>query len=194
MSELAERVIADVPGYADARACNSLCAHVFHATAFSIPPGGRGQATGWHTDDPLHNVCLPKGYRLPDSVHLPVLACTYMIWLSNVPDVAHGPTHVVPGSHRWGRPCAEDAVPIHDVVAATGPPGTAVLINSQTWHRGAANLSTVPRDTLQLSWGRRLVGHKYQGIMNYVMPEHVYRHASETLKRRLGFLPKGAYS
>lgn len=48
--------------------------------------------------------------------------------------------------------------------------GTCVLINNQLWHRGSANTSEVPRETLQLTFARRIIGHKHKTIMNYHMP------------------------
>jgi hypothetical protein len=44
-----------------------------------------------------------------------------------------------------------------------------------------------------VSYGRKLIGHKYAPFMNYQMPEHVYRDAGPRRKRLLGFLPSGAY-
>ena len=45
----------------------------------------------------------------------------------------------------------------------------------------------------QVSYARRVIGHKYSPFMNYVMPEHVYRDADPRLKQLLGFLPSGTY-
>jgi hypothetical protein len=45
----------------------------------------------------------------------------------------------------------------------------------------------------QISYARRIIGHKYKPFMNYQMPEHVYRDADDRLKRLLGFPPSGAY-
>jgi hypothetical protein len=39
----------------------------------------------------------------------------------------------------------------------------------------------------QVSYARRLIGHKYFPFMNYQMPEHVYAGANPRLKRLLGF-------
>jgi ectoine hydroxylase-related dioxygenase (phytanoyl-CoA dioxygenase family) len=206
-SDFAEYLIADVDGYThDSKTGSSLTAHVFHNNAFSIPPGGRGQAPSWHIDDPPQNVIVPKGRKLPSWVKLPVLACTYMIWLSDCDTVENGPTHVLPGSHRYGCKVDVDILNLpqnqNRIVACTGKAGTAVLVNSQTWHRGAANTSDQYRHTLQISWGRRIIGHKYDTIMNYQMPKHVITQIEKlkieynlpTLSFRMGFLPMGAYS
>ena len=202
LSDFADYVIADVPSSLNSNRPNpSTYAHVFHNNAYSIPAKqGRGQANVWHTDDPLQNVILPEGVNLPKNVRLPVLAMTYMIWLSDCISVDNGPTHVIPGSHRFGKP-----IPSHkdaraeieakyQIVCATGKAGTAVLINNQLWHRGARNVSEIARDTLQISYGRRIIGHKYKTIMNYQMPDRIWKNKSEKVKRRLGFLQGGAYS
>ncbi len=191
LSDFAEYVIGDVPSRRQDN--TSLLAHVIHNNAFSVPPGGRGQAPSWHVDDPPQQVVLPPGYVLPPEVKLPVLVCTYMIWLSDCETPAHGPTHVVPGSHRFGRePTPEEAEP--RAVPLCGKAGTAALINANVWHRGCANASSAPRHTLQVTWARRIVGHKFGAIMNYRMPECVTQRRSDRLKRRLGWLPPGAYS
>lgn len=71
--------------------------------------------------------------------------------------------------------------------------GSAVCFNNQVWHRGAPNLSDKARYITQVSYAKRLVGHKYYPFMNYQMPEHCYANASPRLKTLLGFLPHGAY-
>jgi ectoine hydroxylase-related dioxygenase (phytanoyl-CoA dioxygenase family) len=197
LTRFAQHVIADVPNARPGG--TSLDAHVFHNNAFSVPATtGRGQAPGWHTDDPVHNVILPTGTRLPSGARLPVLACTYMLWLSDVTTPEHGPTHVIPGSHNWCRGVDTDEALAHEarghVALATGRAGTAVLVNSQVWHRGAGNTSGTDRDTLQLSYGRRLVGHKFKSVMNYEMPRHVYAGRSDATRTLLGFVQGGAYS
>jgi hypothetical protein len=45
----------------------------------------------------------------------------------------------------------------------------------------------------QVTYARRIIGHKYYPFMNYIMPKHVYEDADERLRRLLGFLPRGAY-
>jgi len=67
------------------------------------------------------------------------------------------------------------------------------MFNCQVWHRGGANLGQRTRYVTQVTYARRLVGHKYHPFMNYQMPEHVYREADPRLRRLLGFLPHGAY-
>lgn len=184
-------MIGDVP---DSWASNtSLTAHVIHNNAFIVEPGGRGQAPSWHVDDPLQQVIIPSGYTLPPNIRLPVLVATYMIWLSDCETPENGPTYVVPKSHRFGR-----LINVTEAnrlgVPMCGKAGTAVLINSNVWHRGCENKSNVPRETLQITWARRIIGHKFKTIMDYQMPSHVLNNRSETAKKRLGYLQGGAYS
>ena len=187
--DFAQYLIADVPG---ARG-NTLSAHLIHNNAFSVPPGGRGQAPTFHTDDCLQNVIIPDGKKLPDWIKLPVMVVTWMCWLSDCSDPANGPTWVVPGSHRFGR-TVDSFLAEQMAIPACGKAGTCVLINNQIWHRGSSNTSDIPRDTLQLTFARRIIGHKHKTIMNYNMPTHVYLNKSDKVKERFGFLQGGAYS
>lgn len=184
-------IIADVP--TTHQGGNSLSAHLIHNNAFIVPVGGRGQAPGWHTDDPLQNIILPPGMKLPDSVKLPVMVCTAMIWLSDCEYPENGPTYVVPSSHRFGQLLDRDLADSLGIPAC-GKAGTAVLVNNQLWHRGCENKSLLPRETIQLTFGRRIIGHKFKTIMNYHMPDHVTRNKSDKIKERFGFLQGGAYS
>ena len=191
LTDFAQHVIGDVP---DNRQGNtSLNAHVIHNNAFIVPPGGRGQAPTWHVDDPLQQIIVPNNYSLPACIRLPVLVCTYMIWLSDCTTPENGPTYVVPGSHRFGRPI-NNMEANRKGIPMCGKAGTAVLINANVWHRGCENKSSVPRETVQITFARRIIGHKHKTIMNYQMPSHVYQGRSDVLKTRMGFLQGGAYS
>lgn len=172
---------------------NTLKAHLIHNNAFTVPPNGRGQAPTFHTDDCLQNVIIPEGKTLPEWIRLPVMVVTWMCWLSDCDTPEKGPTHVVPGSHRFGRTVDRDLAE-KLAIPACGKAGTCVLINNQVWHRGCENTSDTPRETLQLTFARRIIGHKHKSIMNYNMPKHVYENKKEETKERLGFLQGGAYS
>jgi ectoine hydroxylase-related dioxygenase (phytanoyl-CoA dioxygenase family) len=191
LMDFAQHIIGDVPG--NRPGSNSLTAHVIHNNAFIIQPGGRGQAPSWHVDDPLQQVIVPNNYTLPPNIRLPILNATYMIWLSDCDTPDKGPTYIVPGSHRFGRPVSNYEADKYGIPAC-GKAGTAVLVNANVWHRGCENKSNVPRETLQITVGRRIIGHKFKSIMNYQMPEHVLKGRSDILKQRLGFLEGGAYS
>lgn len=187
--DFAQYLIADVPGGRG----NTLTSHLIHNNAFIVPTGGRGQAPTFHTDDCLQNVIIPDEKELPEWIKLPVLACTWMCWLSDCESPENGPTWVVPKSHRFGR-IIDPILAGQLAIPTCGKAGTCVLINNQIWHRGSANTSNIPRYTLQLTFARRIIGHKHKTIMNYNMPEHVYKGKSDKLKERLGWLQGGAYS
>jgi ectoine hydroxylase-related dioxygenase (phytanoyl-CoA dioxygenase family) len=188
--DFTQYLIGDVPGSRG----NGLFAHLIHNNAFIVPPNGRGQAPTYHMDDMLQNVIIPENGVLPENIKLPVMLATWMIWLSDCSKPENGPTYVVPGSHRFGRPV--DAKLAEELgIPACGNAGTAVLVNNQLWHRGCQNRSLIPRKTLQLTFGRRIIGHKFKSIMNYQLPEHVLRNRTDPeLFKRFGFLEGGAYS
>lgn len=166
--------------------------HVIHNNSFRVPLG-KGITT-WHQDDPPHFLVLEG--EPPKNIRLPVLLFTANYYLTDVPETRFGPTQVIPGSHLFGDspPPIIEGTPWEDkVVSCCGPAGSVVMFNNQVWHRGGPNESDRVRYMTQVSYARRLVGHKYAPFMNYQMPEHVYRDASPRLKRLLGFLPSGAY-
>lgn len=166
--------------------------HVIHNNSFRVPLG-KGITT-WHQDDPPHYLVLEG--EPPKNVRLPVLLFTANYYLTDVPEPHYGPTQVIPGSHLFGAsppPIIEGTPWEEKVVSCCGPAGSVVMFNNQVWHRGGPNESDRVRYMTQVSYARRLVGHKYAPFMNYNMPEHVYRDASPRLKRLLGFLPSGAY-
>jgi ectoine hydroxylase-related dioxygenase (phytanoyl-CoA dioxygenase family) len=166
--------------------------HVMHNNSFRTYPGGG--ISGWHQDDSPHY--LVTHGEPPDNVLLPCLLFTMNLYLTDVPDATYGPTECVRGSHLLGRPCPADPrdSPWSDrIVPGSGAAGDAVIFNNQVWHHGGPNMSDRVRYITQVSYARRIIGHKYYPFMNYVMPEHIYAHAGKRLKRLLGFLPRGAY-
>ena len=166
--------------------------HVIHNNSFRTPPGGG--ISGWHQDDPPHFE-VTRGDP-PTNVRLPVLLFTCNYYLTDVETVENGPTQTVPRSHLYGAPPPD---PIEgsgyeeQVVSNVGPAGSVIMFNNQVWHRGGPNQSSRTRYITQISYARRVIGHKYYPFINYQMPEHVYAGAGERLRRLLGFLPHGAY-
>lgn len=166
--------------------------HVIHNNSFRVQPG-KGIVT-WHQDDGPHYLVTHD--EPPTNVRLPVLLFTCNYYLTDVDEPKYGPTQVIPGSHLFGKPCPPqiEGTPYEaKMVSGCGRAGSVVMFNNQVWHRGGPNETDRVRYVSQISYARRLVGHKYFPFMNYQMPEHVYRDASPRLKRLLGFLPTGAY-
>jgi ectoine hydroxylase-related dioxygenase (phytanoyl-CoA dioxygenase family) len=166
--------------------------HIIHNNSFKVPKGGG--LIGWHQDDSPHLI-VTHG-EPPTNIRLPVMLFTANYYLTDVDAIENGPTQLMPGSHLFGKPPPEKIAGTEyedKIFSAIGPAGSVIMFNNQVWHRGAPNQSDRVRYITQVSYARRLVGHKYKPFMNYIMPEHVYRDADERLKRLLGFLPSGAY-
>ena len=191
-SEAALRLFDMDPIASFAEALIGGAVHVIHNNSFVTPPGGG--ISSWHQDDAPHY--LVTDGDPPANVRLPVLFFTANYYLTDVSEPMHGGTETIPRSHLIGAPCPsviegtewEDRIEYN-----TGPAGSVCMFNNQVWHRGGPNRSNRLRYMVQVTYARRIVGHKYYPFMNYQMPEHVYRDASPRLKQLLGFLPHGAY-
>ncbi len=172
---------------------NANVIHVIHNNSFKIPPETDGLAkNSWHQDDTPHALSLDG--RPLTNIRLNVLAFTVNYYLTDVLSQENGPTQVIPGSHLFGKLCNGDISEYEDQVhSCLGAMGSAVCFNNQVWHRGSRNSSSVTRYITQITYAKRLVGHKYEPFMNYQMPSHCYEGADERLKQLLGFLPNGAY-
>ncbi|GET44139.1 phytanoyl-CoA dioxygenase family protein [Microseira wollei] len=185
---------ANGPGYAmDEGIPNANVIHVIHNNSFKIAPETDGLGGNkWHQDDTPHILSL-DGKPLTN-VRLNVLAFTVNYYLTDVLSEENGSTQVIPGSHLFGKFCDGDIAAYEDkVYSCLGAMGAAVCFNNQVWHRGSRNNSKVTRYITQVTYAKRLVGHKYNPFMNYQMPSHCYESASPKLKQLLGFLPGGAY-
>jgi ectoine hydroxylase-related dioxygenase (phytanoyl-CoA dioxygenase family) len=167
--------------------------HVIHNNSFKIPSETDGLAKNkWHQDDTPHIISL-DGKPLTN-IRLNVLAFTVNYYLTDVLFEENGPTQVIPGSHLFGKFCDGDISGYEDqIYSCLGAMGSAVCFNNQVWHRGSRNSSSITRYITQITYAKRLVGHKYAPFMNYQMPSHCYEGADERLKQFLGFLPNGAY-
>ncbi|WP_138498442.1 phytanoyl-CoA dioxygenase family protein [Nostoc sp. PA-18-2419] len=167
--------------------------HVIHNNSFKIPPETDGLAkNAWHQDDTPHVISL-DGKPLTN-IRLNVLAFTVNYYLTDVLSQENGPTQVIPGSHLFGKLCNDDISGYEErVYSCLGAMGSAVCFNNQVWHRGSRNSSSLARYITQITYAKRLVGHKYAPFMNYQMPSHCYEQADPKLKQLLGFLPSGAY-
>lgn len=166
--------------------------HVIHNNSFITMPG-QG-ISSWHQDDAPH-LLVTEG-EPPKNIRLPVLWFTGNYYLVDVDDPAIGGTETIPRSHLFGKACPGDmaGTPYEQLIQHnTAPMGSVVMFNNQVWHRGGPNRSQVTRYVTQVTYARRIIGHKYHPFMNYQMPEHVYADADPRLKRLLGFLPSGAY-
>ena len=166
--------------------------HVIHNNSFQSPHGGG--IDSWHQDDAAHYI-VTEG-EPPKNVRLPVLFFTANSYLTDVTEIKHGGTEVIPGSHLFGAtpPRVMEGTPWESQIHYNlGGAGSVVLFNNQVWHRGGPNQSDRTRYITQVTYARRIIGHKYYPFMNYQMPEHVYKEVNPRLRRLLGFLDHGAY-
>ena len=172
---------------------NANIIHVIHNNSFKIPPNTDGLAkNAWHQDDTPHVISL-DGEPLTN-IRLNVLAFTVNYYLTDVLSERNGRTQVIPGSHLFGKFCNGDISGYEDrVYNCLGAMDSAVCFNNQVWHRGSRNSSSITRYITQITYAKRLVGHKYEPFMNYQMPSHCYEEADQRLKQLLGFLSNGAY-
>ena len=166
--------------------------HVIHNNSFRSPHGGG--ITHWHQDDPPHYIVTDG--EPPNNVHLPVLFFTANYYLTDVTEIEHGGTEVIPASHLFGAepPRNMTGTQWEDQIHYNlGSAGSLIMFNNQVWHHGGVNQSERVRYITQITYARRIIGHKYYPFMNYVMPEHIHANASPRLHRLLGFLEHGAY-
>ena len=81
------------------------------------------------------------------------------LWLLDDFTEENGSTRLVPGSHIWGKPPAEemdDPAATHpDEVRVIAPAGTVVVFNSHTWHGGSLNRSDDLRRVMHMAFVRR---------------------------------------
>lgn len=166
--------------------------HVIHNNSFHTLPGGG--ITTWHQDDAPHYI-VTHG-EPPTNIRLSVLFFTANYYLTDVTEKEYGGTEVIPGSHLFGAsppPVMEGTKWEKLIHSNLGKAGSVIMFNNQVWHRGGPNRSDRTRYITQVTYARRMIGHKYYPFINYMMPEHVYKDANPRLRRLLGFLEHGAY-
>ncbi len=172
--------------------------HLIALTGLRTSPGKT--ITFWHLDDTCR-FPIPAGVSLDSHIPMPVFTINMNYYLCDV-DEELGPTQLIPGSHRAGRPPTEADNDAHgnptyegrSYVNSCGKAGTLVLWNDQVWHRGGPNLSAGrTRWVIQTPFARRWVAQRFWPFVNYHLPEDVIARATPRRKRLLGFHNIGAY-
>lgn len=173
----------------------SLITHVIHNNAYIVKPGMKGKAPHWHQDDPPIFKTL-DGKPLPDKVLIAPMVITCMYYLNDIRGEIDGMTCLIPKSHRFGCACTNEVASTYEYVCPAVSKGTVLLISSSLWHRGTPiPIEGHTRYVFQVSYGRRLIGHKHKSIMNYQMPTSVMKVLTSIEDQELmGFLEGGAYS
>jgi len=170
--------------------------HLIAQNVVRNPPGRA--IDHFHVDDELQMPLPPELAAFDPRMQMPLHVFTIQILLSDVPDVAHGPTQFVPRSHYSGRIPNDPHAPAWDgsgPQSILGRAGDIYLHNGQCWHRGAPNASDRTRYLLQHAYGRRWVAQRFYPFTGYTLPEHVRGRISTDprAQRILGHHPKGAY-
>jgi hypothetical protein len=134
-----------------------------HVTGGSLWTTGKGRAMGIHVD------YLPM--RLPESVHedpditIPIFSATAHFYLNDM-TLELGPTTLIPGSHKAGRPPFDEST-WHGRApqAALVQAGDVVLFRSDLWHGAGMNSCEMDRRyMMQIHYGSALVGKGYPSL------------------------------
>lgn len=150
---------------------------------------GKG-VTVWHVDDILEFPLPPEVPGHDRRAQMPVFWFSFQIALSDIDGIEHGPTEVVPGSHRSGQqPPAEEANRVFDGKGATPilcKAGDIYLFNHQLWHRGAPNQSDRVRYLMQNQYCRAWGPYRFNSIDGIKrLPADQLANASPRLKKLL---------
>lgn len=131
-----------------------------HVTGGSLWTTGAGRAMGIHID--YLPVSLPTSVHHDPTTRVPIFTSTAHFYLNDM--VAElGPTLIIPGSHRAGRPP-------HDETSYEGVEPQALMLNAgdvclfrgDIWHGASMNSSKVDkRYMIQIHYGNGLVGEGY---------------------------------
>lgn len=158
-----------------------------HVTFGSSWVTGPGRAMGLHVD--YLPVSLPESVHNDPNIRFPIFMATAHYYLNDlVPEF--GPTTIVPGSHRAGRPPKDETdwsgVPAHTILVKAGD---VVLFRSDIWH--GAGMNSHPseyRYIMQVAYGSGYMKKNYPPI---AFPEiynpDVLERATDRQKRLLGY-------
>ena len=172
--------------------------HVIANTAWRNAPGHPGGL--WHIDAGPH-VPRPENVPWPDAIPYPVFAIGVHLFLEDC-SPEHGPTAVLPGSHRSGRVPPRDRLDDPDLTFENKSPvllpakaGDAILFVSDVWHRGTPAREGKGRFFLQVHYGRRDIAQRILTTqeVNHLSPEAIARAETERERRLIGLHPAYFY-
>lgn len=127
---------------------------------------GAGRAMGIHVD--YLPLSLPEAVHNDPGIRVPIFISTAHFYLNDM--VAElGPTLVVPGSHKAGRP-PQDETTWHDITpkAVMVNAGDVCLFRSDLWHGAWRNTHpTERRYMLQVLYGCGYLGNRWYPAMQY---------------------------
>lgn len=179
----------DRPGIIDvADACLSSkdggLAHVMFGSSWVT---GAGRAMGLHVD--YLAVSVPQEIQDSGQVFMPIFMATAHYYLNDL-TLEFGPTTVVPGSHRAGRPPKDETTWNGvEAQAALVKAGDVVLFRSDLWHGAHRNTHpTERRYIMQVAYGSGYIKKSYPPIRfpELYNPE-VLERATDRQKRLLDY-------
>lgn len=160
--------------------------HIIANTCWRNPPatGSTHGGGNWHIDAGPH-IPLGDGQRWPEEIPHPVFAIGVHLYLKDCP-MASGPTAVIPGSHKSGRPPPQDRVMDVELKwqdqgarPLIAEAGDAAFFVSDVWHRRLPPEAEHPgRFFLQLHYGRRDIAQR-------VKPTHELNHLDQPAMARI---------
>lgn len=176
--------------------------HVIANTCWRNPAGNASSAGGhWHIDSGPH-VPRPEGIPWDERIPYPVFAIGAHLYLQDCP-LECGPTGVLPGSHKSGRPPPADRVwdlaleyQGQRVVPLVARAGDVALFVSDAWHR---RLPTMDGDTgrffLQCHYGRRDLAQRIRPSAgaNQLSSDAIERARTPRERTLVGLHPLGFY-
>ncbi len=128
----------------------------------------------WHTDDAFYPLPRPRPFPLGIST----------IWALEPCTAADGAPAVIAGSHRWG-----DEHPDDHPEAAPEPaemePGSVLVFDAATWHRGGANTTTSTRLCMTIQYCQPWLRPQESQLL--IAPPDVTRAFSPRVRSMLGY-------
>ncbi|MCY4128938.1 MAG: phytanoyl-CoA dioxygenase family protein [Gammaproteobacteria bacterium] len=177
--------------------------HVIANTCWRNPPatGSTHGGGNWHIDAGPH-IPLREDQHWPEDLPHPVFAIGVQLYLEECP-MASGPTAVIRGSHKSGRPPPQDRIADVDLTwndqtadPLVAEPGDAAFFVSDVWHRRLPPESEHPgRFFLQIHYGRRDIAQRVKTThdLNHVDDAAMRRIESDRERLLLGLHQQGFY-
>lgn len=177
--------------------------HIIANTCWRNPPSteSRHGGGGWHIDAGPH-IPLADGQVWPDELPHPVFAIGVHIFLVDCP-VEAGPTAVIPGSHKSGKPPPRDRNMDVDLQwngigarVLDSHAGDVAFFVSDVWHRRMPPADTHEgRFFLQVHYARRDIAQRVKptSVLNHVDDAAIARVESDRERLLLGLHAQGFY-
>lgn len=123
---------------------------------------GPGRVMGLHLD--YQPIQLPEAMLADPQVILPVFIATAHYYLDDL-TLEYGPTTLIPGSHRAGRPPHDETTwNGRRAQAAVIPAGSCLLFRSDLWHGGAMNHGPHRRYLIQVHYANGYIDSKIPSL------------------------------